>query len=613
VRRGLGAAGVLGAVGAMALSLSFSPSVSRSRAGLRLDATPLAHAAGKGAAGTPATAAPSPLVGLWEARLRLGPDVRGPLQLTQHGGVWRAEIAGRAATITVTGDALRAQLPDDEGAFVGHFAADKSSVRGHWIQPATVANNTRYASPVVLMRSAAGQWRGQVVPLDDVMTLYLVIQPRADGTLGVFLRNPERNVGHFVNLDHVELHGEDVKLVGHDPKGPTVHGSFRDGMLSITIAPLGGTYDFRRVAAADPSDFYPRGRPTVPYVYVPPPPRDDGWPTATPEDVGLSRAALGRFMQLIIDTPMDSIHAPEIHGVLVARHGKLVLEEYFHGEHRDKPHDTRSASKSLTSTLIGAAVQAKLPIAAATPVYAAFDGAAAAAAQSDPHKRALTVENLITMSSGLDCDDRDPKSAGNEDRLWDEHPADFYRYTLDLKSVRAPGERAVYCSASANLAGGVLAKTTGRPLIDLFGELLADPLHIDRYWMNLMPNGDAYMGGGIRFLPRDFMKLGQLFLDGGKWHGRRIVSEDWVRRATSPLRDLQKLRYGYLWWIIEYPYRGHNVRAFFAGGNGGQLVMVLPELDLVVCIWGGNYSDPVFYDTQQKYVPQYLLPAVDAP
>jgi CubicO group peptidase (beta-lactamase class C family) len=565
------------------------------------------------AAGKPAAATPSPLVGLWEARLRFGPDVRGPLQLTQDSTGWRAEIAGRAAKVTVAGGVLRAQLPDDAGAFVGRLAADRGSVRGHWIQPPTVANGTRYASPVVLTRSAVDRnsLRGAVVPLDDAMTLYLVVRARADGSLGVFLRNPERNVGHFVNLDHLEQHGEEVTLFGRDPKGPTVHGRFRDGLLSITIPPLGGTYDFRRVAPEDASDFYPRGRPTVPYAYVSPPLREDGWATATPEDVGLSRAALGRFMQMIVDTPMDSIHAPEIHGVLVARHGKLVLEEYFHGEHRDKPHDTRSASKSLASTLIGAAVQARLPIAATTPVYATFDGAGAV--QPDPHKRALTLEQLMTMSSGLDCDDRDPQSAGNEDRLWDDRPADFYRYTLDLKSVRAPGERAVYCSASANLAGGVLAKATGRPLMDLFAELLAEPLHIDHYWLNLMPSGDAYMGGGVRMLPRDFMKLGQLFLDGGKWHGRRIVGDDWVRRATSPLHELQKLRYGYLWWNIEYPYRGHNVRAFFAAGNGGQLVMVLPELDLVVCVWGGNYSDPVFYDTQQKYVPQYLLPAVDAP
>jgi len=132
--------------------------------------------------------------------------------------------------------------------------------------------------------------------------------------------------------------------------------------------------------------------------------------------------------------------------------------------------------------------------------------------------------------------------------------------------------------ADPNLLGDVLSHVTGQPLTELFQEQIADPLHIDRYYLNLSPNGDPYMGGGIYWLPRDFMKLGQVMLNGGTWNGRRIVSREWARRATSPRENLRKLQYGYLWWSIAYPYKSKTVRAFFAGGNGGQLVMVSPTL-----------------------------------
>lgn len=555
------------------------------------------------------------LAGLWEAKLRFGPDVRGPLTIERAAGAWRAEIAGVRADPRLVGDTISFELPDGRGAFRGRVASGRRRIVGHWIQPATVANGSPYASPVTLARSGpAERWRGEVEPLADEFTMYLKVEPLADGSMRAFLRNPERNIGRFTRIAALEREGDMVRLLAAPANGTKgrvlAAGVLRDDVLSVPLR--GGTYDFRRVDANAASDFYPRSRPGIgaAYAYRAPLPLDDGWPVATPEEVGLSRAALATFVRAIIDMPIDSVSSLEIHGVLIARHGKLALEEYFHGEHRDKPHDTRSAAKSVTATLLGAAIHAGVPLSARSPVYQVMNGGTFPA-DLEPRKRALTLEHVLTMSSGLDCDDADPNSPGNEDVVASQtEEPDWWKLTLALKMIRDPGERAVYCSVNPNLIGGVMKRAAGRPLPELFHDLIAEPLGIRHYWMNLTPTGDAFMGGGVRFLPRDFMKLGQLMLNGGTWGGHRVVSAQWAKRSTSPLVDLGRLKYGYLWWVTEYPYQGRAVQAFFAGGNGGQVVMGIPELDLVVAVYGGNYSDPAMFRTQQRLVPEYVLPAI---
>lgn len=572
-----------------------------------------------------------PLAGLWEAKRRFGSDVGGSLIIRRLDDEWRAEIAGRVVAVKLSGGAVSFELPDDEGSFRGRFDSRLTKIVGHWFQPATVENGTPYASPVTLTKDKQDIWRGEVSPLDDALTFYLVVRPRADGSVGAFLRNPERNLGRFIRVDHIERAGETVKLFAADSadaKGRVLaEGKYYDESQVLTIFfPMRGTFDFKRVAGDESSDFYPRGRSTATYTYAPPPAFDDGWQTASLENVGISRDRIQKFIQMIIDTPIDSVGSQEVHGVLIARHGKLVLEEYFHGEHREKPHDTRSASKSLTATLFGAAVKAGVPAGASSPVYQVMNGGAFPPGL-EPRKKALTVESLLTMSSGLDCDDADPKSPGNEDNMLEQtEQPDYYKFALALKMIRSPGERAVYCSVQPNLIGGVLSRASKQTLPALFHNLLAEPLQIKRYYMNLTPTGDAYMGGGVRFLPRDFMKFGQLHLNGGTWNGRRVLTPEWARRATSHVVNVDKTtaynwktnrmetgtrKYGYLWWVEDYPYRGRTVRAFFAAGNGGQIVMGIPELDLVVAFYGGNYSDRATFVPQWIYVPQYILTALD--
>src|SRR5204862_4731425 len=144
--------------------------------------------------------------------------------------------------------------------------------------------------------------------------------------------------------------------------------------------------------------FYPRGRKPAPYVYSGAPlARDDGWPTATLDEVGIDRSAIEKMVQWILNTPMESTHNLQVDGILIARHGKLVLEEYFHGEHRDKPHMTRSAAKSVTAILAGAVMQAGAPLKLSSPVYEVMNGGKFPT-DLEPQKRSMTLEHLLTMS-----------------------------------------------------------------------------------------------------------------------------------------------------------------------------------------------------------------------
>lgn len=571
-------------------------------------------------AALPAAAAAAPaasadeLAGLWKAKRWFGPFARGPLIIQRAGETYTAEMIGRTVPVHVEKGELSFDLPNGQGSFRGKLQAG-GTLLGHWVPPSAI--NGSYASPVQLKPEGPNRWSGQVAPFEDMFTFYLLARKRPDGSLGVFLRNPERDYGAWLGVDRLVRDGNAVKLIGRrqgqKEESELAGGTYDAANEVITLAfPYrGGTYDFHR--DDEQSDFYPRARNPDRYVYHPPPARDDGWPTGTLEEASIDRAGIERFIQKIIDTPMESVNTPEIHGILIARHGKLVLEEYFHGEHRDKLHETRSAAKSLTATVVGAAIQAGAPLELSTPVYRIMNGGAFPA-DLEPRKRAMTLEHLLTMSSGYFCDDTNPDAPGNEDAMLDQTgEPDYYRYTLKVPMASAPGEKAVYCSINPNLALGVVGRATGESPLDTFDRLLGAPLKITRYGWPLDPAGHPYGGGGVQLLPRDFMKLGQLMLNGGTWEGRRILSRDFVARASAPLYHLRNIVYGYLWWGIDYPYKDRTVHAFFAGGAGGQTVMVIPELDLVVAIYAGNYSSQGTINTSHNLTPRYILPAVREP
>ena len=554
---------------------------------------------------------PTDLVGVWEAQRRFGPEVRGMLTLSRDGDLWTAEIGSHRLSATTDGCWISFELPGDRGSFRGCLETGGPIV-GHWTQPRTRHAGMRSASPVVLELVGRQRWRGEVVPFEDDFSVYLVVEERADGSAGAYLRNPDRNFGVIMNADRLELAGDQVRLIGSWFRSPEETilstGTYGADGNSLSLRIRGATYDFERIGPA--SHFYARGSNPPPYSYRPPPKLEDGWNVASLADAGLSIEPIRQMIERVVDPAPESVHSLYIHGLLIARHGKLVFEDYFHGFHRGRSHDTRSASKSATSFLVGAAMEAGEPVGLSLPVYETIGGKYHASGL-DPRARRLTLEHLLTMSSGLDCDDRDPDSPGGEDRMQsqDDNP-DWYDYTLVLDMIREPGELAVYCSVNSNLVGNVLSAATGESLEALFQRLVAAPLDIERYHMYLQPTGEPYMGGGIHWMPRDFLKLGQVVLDGGTWNGRRILSREYAERSISPLYELRERGYGYQWWTSELPYRDRTVEIFFAGGNGGQVVMGVPELDLVVSFFAGNYSDRVMFRIQQELVPEYILPAI---
>jgi CubicO group peptidase (beta-lactamase class C family) len=305
------------------------------------------------------------------------------------------------------------------------------------------------------------------------------------------------------------------------------------------------------------------------------------------------------------------------------------VEEYFFGHDADTPHDTRSAAKTFSSVMLGAAMRSGVDIDPGTRVYDLLAGLGPFA-NDDPRKRQITLAHVMTHTTGLACDDNaeDPVSPGNEDLMQSQSAQpDWWKFTLDLPMIHQPGVRYAYCSGSMNLMGAALTTATGAWLPEYFDRTIAQPLQFGRYYWNLMPTGEGYIGGGAFLRTRDLLKIGQLFLDGGVWHGRRIVDADWVSRSTQPqvaitpettgLSEEEFGNYygrgadGLAWhsWSIhvgEQRYEGYS-----ASGNGGQILVVLPELDMAVVFTGGNYRQGgIWTRWPQEFVADEILTAL---
>jgi CubicO group peptidase (beta-lactamase class C family) len=339
--------------------------------------------------------------------------------------------------------------------------------------------------------------------------------------------------------------------------------------------------------------------------------RSDGWATSDANAAGLDRAALERMENAIADGEFKKIGS-----VLVARHGKLAYEAYFEGG-AGTLRDTRSATKSITSILTGIALDQHLLPRLDAKVVGYFPEKQPLA-NPDPRKDAITVEDVLTMSSLLECDDWNDYSRGNEERMY--IIEDWVKFFLDLPIKGFPpwktkpqdspyGRSFSYCTAGVTTMGGVLEKATHEKLADFAGKKLFGPLGIQHVQWAYSPLGLAQAGGGLQMESRDLLELGQLYLNGGEWNGQRIVPQSWVKDSTQPHVQIdEQTKYGYLWWLKEFKAGDRSYAAYFMSGNGGNKVAVFPTLDMVVVVTSTNYNTKGMHEQTERVLTDYILP-----
>jgi CubicO group peptidase (beta-lactamase class C family) len=555
-------------------------------------------------------AAPNAIAGLWVSEWTIPTAASGELAIEAKESKWRATIAGLTVPFQHDSGSITFTLPNNAGQFRGRLVASRKIV-GHWIQSANQINNNRYATPVELAQIGDNVWRSKIEPLQARLSFYVSIRRSDTGSLTAVIRNPEFNLFRR-NIYDVERRGKALTFSDARDSSNNFGAELEagDAQFVAHLPNIEGELLFKR------QEIGPGSRRD--YKYRKPATADDGWATADLKDVGVDSNKIAELIGKILRA--DPVDNPlNIQSLLIARHGKLVFEEYFCGFDQNRSHDMRSASKTFAPLLLGIAHDHGAKIDINTPAYAQFPEYKEFA-NPDPRKEKITVRDLMTMTSGLACDDNDENSPGNEDVMQQQTAQrDWYKYTLDLPMVRDPGgDQAVYCSAEINLLGGIVRNVTHTWLPEFFYENVAKPLQIKTYHWNLMPNGEGYAGGGLYLRPRDQLKLGQLYLNGGVWSGKRVVSKDWVERSISRQSTFGKTLgadhdYGYGWHLYHFEVGHHSYHAYAAGGNGGQIVMVIPDLDLVVGFTGGTYGEfAKWYKWQTELVPQFIIPAAAA-
>lgn len=550
--------------------------------------------------------ADSALIGLWGIDTVFGPELRGPIVIPGTGPTtWIAKIGGQEVPSTWTGHGWRFTFADSSRLDAGVPVIGQPFV-GFWTQPPGPLGWFATPLPVTLVWSPQPVLHGVVTPLDQRMSLYLNIQPGDSGTLRGTFRNPQMGWNGGASSFRVAVAGDDLALTDPATGKVRFNQPYNAGARTITMD-FGAPFNLTPTTPSQARRYLPRPATDPPYNYRPPAPRTDGWKVATAASVGMSDSVLTALVRRIIAADPNERDAPLIHSVLVARKGKLVLEEYFFGFTAEETHDLRSAGKTFTGLMAGIAIdQGKFAI--DSPMYTLLGNSP----DSDLRRDKITVGNLLTHTSGLACDDNDDNSPGNEEKLWGGQLPDWYGYTLDLPMANEPGSTYAYCSAAINLTGAVVAKTTGRSLLDFFYQEVSLPMQMGIWHMNLMPDGQAYAGGGMYLLPRDFLKLGQMYLNGGTWNGTRVVSRKWVEQSTMPRASVPDSSHdGYAWHLHTLMHNGKPYREYDASGNGGQLMIVLPELDIVVAFNAGNYNRyRVWRKFRDELVPEYIIGAM---
>lgn len=325
------------------------------------------------------------------------------------------------------------------------------------------------------------------------------------------------------------------------------------------------------------------------YRYRPPVDAHDGIPVGDIAQSDLGLATANAISRAVLDYTYRDVHS-----VLLFQHGKLVMEEYFYGYNAARQHQMRSLTKSVVSAVAGIAIdggaisrvdERVLP----HMTYSAY-------ANPDPRKATMTLGNFLSMSSGLDCNDHSNTSPGRETVI-DDQP-DWVKATLDLPMIDNPGSHGYYCSGGVAVVGRMVENATHQKLPDFAQAKLFGPLGIKRndwFWnYDLTSANKEY--SQIHLRPRDMLKLGMLFANGGQWEGRQVISSAWVKTALAEHSQVDGTSYGYFWWRpwLNVPVPNNpaprRVDMMAAQGNGGQKIYLLPQYDFMAVFTAGDYN-----------------------
>jgi CubicO group peptidase (beta-lactamase class C family) len=364
--------------------------------------------------------------------------------------------------------------------------------------------------------------------------------------------------------------------------------------------------------------------PSIPYTYQPPENINDGLDVGTLDEVSIDSE--------LIEKAVNDINRGkyrEVHSILIFKDDKLVLEEYFEGHEYqwDAPdhhgelvawnssmlHEIMSDTKSITSICIGIAIDKGFIESVHQSI---FDYLPEHQHLNTGGKDKITIEHLLTMTSGLEWDEWSaPLSSADNDAvgIWfsDKDPISFI---LERPLVDEPGTSFTYNGGNQIVLGEIIKYATNMTIDEFSGKYLFEPLGTDSFdWWEQFENGVFEAAGGLKMTPRDMVKIGVTFLNSGIWNGEQIISEQWVEKSATPYADNEgidvpgtdkrNVGYSYTWWTKEYP----ESDMFYAGGWGGQNIFVFPELNVVVVTTGGTYTS----STQiMSLLERYIIPAL---
>ena len=299
----------------------------------------------------------------------------------------------------------------------------------------------------------------------------------------------------------------------------------------------------------------------------------------------LAQDSSHRALEQVLQAQDRDSHA-DLRAVVVLRDGAIVAERYYNGETADTLHDIRSAGKSITALLVGAAV-ARGQLATTKTVGDYWPEVAGSPAGK------VVLDDLLTMRSGLAAFDEDEQSPGNEDKL-DEAP-DPAAFVRAVPAATKPGTLYRYNSLGSYIAGRVVENASGADLENYAAKALFAPLGIARWSWGRDIAGHPKGQGNLSLRARDTAKIGQMVLDDGVVDGKRVIDAGWLRAALAPRAAIGAVdryadSYGYFWYAKTQDIGGQQIAVYFASGNGGNKIYVIPARRMVVSIASSAYG-----------------------